>query len=186
MSESQDSLWANRSVIIAATILFAVSFFLAAYGGGAPESGSGMKGYDCAKVVLQIMTFTNEDLTKSMTWDAYFYFSIFNLANFLFPAVLAASLKAGEERRYPRLLADVQVVSLAHVVNWAFHNAYEGKIDDLRLGYYLWLASMIIALLHAFAKENPDDKRENGAVIRGIIAAVAFAASTSLWIFSGK
>jgi hypothetical protein len=93
-------------------------------------------GWDCAQVCIESIGFLG-----SIKWPWGYYHFAFNFSNFFLVLVpLLYILK--KNWRVPLFLLLIQFLLLLHVVSWPIINIE--RIKDIRIGYYLWLLSMIL------------------------------------------
>jgi hypothetical protein len=121
-------------LIIIFLLLFISSFFLPAF-----EDAPGIS---CA--ILCATDLLND------SWVAALYYGPFTLSNILMlllPVLLITWLR---RRRVPRFLIIAQAVLLIHTASWLFLT----ELNTIGIGYYVWLASMLLMLWITTAKKT--------------------------------
>ncbi len=117
-------------LIIIGTLLFYISFFLPSY--------HTYLGYECAKLCsFDIL----EDLDLfNIEFYYYFSFTFSNIMMIILPILLLSRYRNAPT---PLYLCIIQVILLLHVISWLFP---VGDINEIKIGYYVWLLSMCIIL----------------------------------------
>jgi hypothetical protein len=119
---------------IAAGILFAVSFFLPAYGGSS--------GFSCLEYCWGI--FAGYGKNHDLSFGGWLYYSGFVLANALFVALFVAIRFSFS---FAKLRFGASAVAMVHVNSWLGVNlahASRGETFDVRIGYFIWLLSFVL------------------------------------------
>ena len=123
-----------RRLLIISLLIFAASFFLPAYEARNATYPGWFCAYFCFLWPLE---------ERFAEWQSFYYFA-FNLSN-LFMIIVPLSFVVRPVRHFHIFLRILQAVLLFHVISWLFFERMEnGKI---LIGYYVWLFSMVLALL---------------------------------------
>ncbi len=125
----------QRKILWAGMIVYTVSFFLVAVGGGGLYAGA--RGYDCA-VNAVLMPFHLSDFGISALESTSLFVS--GLTNLVFLAAVILMLVPPSRRLV--LIAKVALLLMAPFCWVVFH--YENLYP--REGYFLWILGMLLAL----------------------------------------
>jgi len=115
-------------LLITSLGLFITSAFLPAY--------TSDTGWDCAQVCVESILFLS-----SIKWPWGYYHFAFNFSN-LFMVSVPIIYLIKRNWRVPLFLPFIQLLLILHVLSWPVINLE--RIEDIRIGYYLWLLSMIL------------------------------------------
>ncbi len=115
-------------LLILGLVLFIASAFFPAY--------TSDTGWDCARVCIESILFLN-----SIKWPWGYYHFAFNFSN-LFMVSVPMLYLFKSNWRVPLFLPAIQLLLILHVISWPILNL--DRIEDIRIGYYLWLVSMIL------------------------------------------
>ena len=129
---------AVRVLLIVGLVLFIASAFLPAY--------TSDTGWDCAQVCVESIAFLG-----SIKWPWGYYHFAFNFSN-LFMVLVPLLYLLKKNWRVPIILPLIQFLLLLHVISWPIIN-FE-RIGDIRIGYYLWLISMILVFTAMWVKRK--------------------------------
>ena len=128
-------------LLVMASCLFIGSFFLPSY--------YIFNGYECAKFCAWDMWSFPE-----MTGIAYYFlFTISNLLMILVPVLLITKLK---HKRIPIGLIVGQIILLGHVITWQLLDIIDDSDAEIKIGYYIWLMSMVLMLGCTLSKRKSD------------------------------
>ena len=127
-----------RVLFISSLMLFIASAFLPAY-----KSDTG---WDSAQVCVESIGFLG-----SIKWPWGYYLFAFNFSN-LFMVSVPILYLLKKKWRVPLFLPFIQLLLILHVLSWAVIN-FE-RIEDVRIGYYLWLLSMILVFIAMWIKRK--------------------------------
>jgi hypothetical protein len=122
---------APRNLGLAAGLVFAISYFLPAYGDGS--------GLACFAECWNTLLGHNVDIPSS----GWFYYSGFVACNILFIGLVAA-LVATKQHRRVRLM--VSIVCFLQVLSWwLLHFCQQpSQVAEIKIGYYLWLIAYAV------------------------------------------
>lgn len=141
----------RRRLAAASGALFALSFFLPAFGE--------LSGIACLGFCWNLLTHFGRDHDLSL--GGWLYYSGFVLANALFVALLAAALLLATRsalRRWLSALAALQVIS------WFFVNLvakWNGDRFNVEVGYFLWLIAFVLLFAaHSISGAPPAEAPE--------------------------
>lgn len=118
--------------------LFIASAFLPAY-----RSDTG---WDCARVCVESIGFLG-----SIKWPWGYYHFAFNFSN-LFMVSVPILYLVKKNWRVPLFLPLIQLLLILHVISWPFLNLE--KIENIHIGYYMWLLSMILVFIAMWTKRK--------------------------------
>jgi hypothetical protein len=118
-------------LLIGSLVLFAAAAFLPAY--------TSDTGWDCAQVCVESIIFLS-----SIKWPWGYYHFAFNFSNlFMVSVPLLYLLK--RKWSVPLFLPIIQLLLILHMISWPILNIE--SIQDIRIGYYVWLLSMILVFI---------------------------------------
>lgn len=123
-----------RWLLFISLLLFAASFFLPAY----KAQNATYPGWFCAYFCFLWPLEERFD-----EWQT-FYYSAFNLSN-LFMIIVPIIFLLRRVWHVPIFLRIAQVLLLLHVISWLVFDRIEN--GEILIGYYVWLFSMVLALL---------------------------------------
>ena len=131
----------EKAVSVLLTIslgLFITSAFLPAY--------TSDIGWDCARVCVESIGFLG-----SIKWPWGYYHFAFNFSN-LFMVSVPILYLLKKKWRVPLFLPFIQLMLILHVLSWPVLNF--GRIEDIRIGYYSWVLSMILVFIAMWIKRK--------------------------------
>ena len=140
-----------RRLLIISLVIFAASFFLPAY----EAQNAIYPGWFCA-----YFCFLWPLEERFNEWQT-FYYSAFNLSN-LFMIIVPLFFVVRRGWHVHIFLRIVQVVLLFHVISWLFFERIEN--GEILIGYYVWLFSMVLALLVLQLGQGGRDTTPGGQV----------------------
>jgi len=133
---------APRNFALVAVAVFAVSYFLPAYGSGS--------GFACFGVCWEMLL--GHD-TKVLS-GAWFYYSGFVIANLFFIGLVVALFATTNPRR---LRLAFSIVFFLHVLSWLVLNIFQhpSQLVEIKLGYYVWLCAYgLLVVAHLWKDSN--------------------------------
>lgn len=125
-------------LFIASLMLFIASAFLPAY--------TSDTGWDCAQVCVESILFLG-----SIKWPWGYYHFAFNFSN-LFMVSVPIIYLIKRNWRVPLFLRIIQLLLILHVISWPILNLE--RLENIRIGYYLWLFSMILVFIAMWIKNK--------------------------------
>jgi hypothetical protein len=121
-----------RKLGLLAVVVFVISHFLPAYGGGS--------GFACFQVCWNVLLGHDTEILSG----AWFYYSGFSISNILFIGLVVALFLTKKSRR---IRAVVSAVLFLHVLSWLLLHIFQPanrvnvSVNDIRVGYYVWLVA---------------------------------------------
>ena len=115
-----------RNLGLLAAVVFVISHFLPAYGGGS--------GFACFGVCWNMLLGHDMKILSG----GWFYYSGFVISNILFIGLVVALFVTTKSRRLGSVLS---VVFFLHVLSWFVLHVIQQppQISEIKIGYYIWL-----------------------------------------------
>ena len=129
-----------RNLAFVALVVFVISHFLPAYGGGS--------GFACFAVCWDNLFGQDIEILSG----AWFYYSGLAISNILFIPLVTALIATKKSRKL-RLAASV--VFFLHVLSWLLLHIFQQppQVDEIKIGYYVWLIAFGLLVAAHLLKE---------------------------------
>jgi hypothetical protein len=129
-----------RNLGLMAIVVFVISHFLPAYGGGS--------GFACFGACWNMLLGHDAEILSG----GWFYYSGFVIANIVFIGLVVALFVTKKSRR---LKSVVSVVIFLHVFSWLALHIFQKppQIDEIEIGYYAWLSAYGLLVAAHLCKE---------------------------------
>jgi hypothetical protein len=116
-----------RKLGLVAVVLFVISHFLPAYGGGS--------GFACFQFCWNVMLGHDTQILSG----GWFYYSGLAISNILFIGLVAALFLTKKGRR---IRSVVSAVLFLQVLSWlVLHLLQPPQVNEIKVGYYVWLVA---------------------------------------------
>jgi hypothetical protein len=129
-----------RNIGLIAIVVFVISHFLPAYGGGS--------GFACFGTCWNMLLGHDAEILSG----GWFYYSGFVIANIVFIGLVVALFVTKKSRR---LKSVVSVVIFLHVFSWLALHIFQQppQMDEIKIGYYAWLIAYGLLVAAHLCKE---------------------------------
>lgn len=136
-SKGSTALW----ILIAGLVIYIVSWLIPVYG---PE----LKGYKAYEVTSKLIFEMRLDQPPG-AWDKIVMViaSLSPHTNYFIFIIMIILLTAGPKLPKPHIYRNILIISL--VINLVWIYGFTEDLSQLRMGYYLWIISLIIAIVAA-------------------------------------
>jgi len=145
----------SRNLGLVAVVVFVISHFLPAYGGGS--------GFACFGVCSNMLLGHDTEILSG----GWFYYSGFAISNIIFPVLVLALFVTNKSRK---LRSVVSVVFFLHVLSWSVLHVFQqpSQLNEIKIGYYVWLIAYGL-LVAAHLWKEPGESLESNPLERSVV-----------------
>jgi hypothetical protein len=131
------ALW----VSISGLVIYIISWLIPVY-------GQELKGYKAYEVTAKLIFEMRLDRPPGL-WDKIVMIiaSLSPHTNYFIFIIMIILIATGPKLQKPRIYRNILVVSL--LINLVWYYGFTENLSDLRIGYYLWILSVILAIIAA-------------------------------------
>jgi len=151
----------SKSIItVVAFLLFVISFFLPAFDGGKNYT----MGYQCAKMcAIDLWDVWDDDFWDDDFYSLLYYFP-FTFSNLIMLVLPPLLLTRCRYIAIPKYVIGLQIILLLHVLSWICIGLANNDINDIRVGYYIWLLSMFLILYVTICSRKAEQGSGDNAI----------------------
>jgi hypothetical protein len=151
-----DEMNLRKACIAISGLSFALSFFLPSF---ETNPSSALSGFACLRICLSVFLHSGDG--KNAPVGAWFYYSGFVAANFIFVLLFGATLFSNA---YAGLRCWMSSIILLQVLSWLVVNVVtmeDGDHFSLKVGYFIWLLAFISLLCAQICRRDITNRSQD-------------------------